>query len=56
LLFLSSLLSVMVGVLMAILPGTGALALAWLIGSYTMVLGILLLALALRLRSWQSSH
>jgi uncharacterized membrane protein HdeD (DUF308 family) len=39
------------GILLVILPGPGALALIWLIGSYAIISGILLLVLAFRLRS-----
>lgn len=42
--------SVIFGILLATLPGPGALALIWLIGVYALVYGILLLVLAFRLR------
>jgi uncharacterized membrane protein HdeD (DUF308 family) len=54
LLVLSGVLSVIVGVAMIFLPGTGALALVWLIASYATALGILMLVLAFRLRSLRS--
>ncbi len=47
---LSGILSVVLGVLMAAFPGAGAVSLAWLIGIFAMVYGILVIALALRLR------
>lgn len=43
--------SVIFGILLVGLPGAGALALIWLIGSYALVYGILLLVLSFRLRS-----
>jgi uncharacterized membrane protein HdeD (DUF308 family) len=50
LLALSGVASVLFGVLLLVLPGPGALALIWLIGSYAIVFGVLLLVLAFRLR------
>ncbi|MCW2504615.1 MAG: hypothetical protein JWO79_2899 [Actinomycetia bacterium] len=49
-LILAGIASVFFGVLLIALPGPGALALAWLIGVYAIVFGVLELALALRLR------
>lgn len=49
-LILSGGLSVLFGLLVIIAPGAGALALAWLIGLWAAVIGILLIALSLRLR------
>ncbi len=54
LLGLSGILSIIFGILLAIQPGSGALALVWLIGGYAVVLGVLLIALGLRLRNVQS--
>lgn len=51
LLVLDGVLSVILGVLLAIRPGAGALALAWLIGLYAILAGLLLLVLAFQLRS-----
>jgi uncharacterized membrane protein HdeD (DUF308 family) len=51
LLALTGVLSVALGVLLAIAPGAGALGLVWAIGGFAMVYGILLIALAFRLRS-----
>ncbi len=50
--------SVLFGVLLAIWPGAGALAVLWVIGVYAIVFGVLLLILAFRLRNWgrQSSE
>jgi uncharacterized membrane protein HdeD (DUF308 family) len=43
--------SVAFGVVMALQPQAGALALIWLIGGYALVFGVLLLALGFRLRA-----
>lgn len=51
LLLLSGIASVIVGVMLAVWPGAGALALIWLIGGYAIVFGGLLIALAFRLRA-----
>jgi uncharacterized membrane protein HdeD (DUF308 family) len=50
LLILSGAASVLFGLLLIIFPGTGALALIWLIGIYAIIFGLLLLALAWQLR------
>lgn len=50
LLALAGLASVIFGILLIILPGPGALALIWLIGSYAIIFGILVLAVAFRVR------
>jgi uncharacterized membrane protein HdeD (DUF308 family) len=49
-LVLAGIASLIFGVLLAIQPGTGAVAVVWLIGAYALVFGLLLLALAFRLR------
>ncbi len=51
---LSGVASVIFGLLLVFLPGPGALAVVWLIAAYAIVFGVLLLALAIRLRRWQS--
>ena len=46
----SGALSVLFGVLMIASPGSGAVAVAWIIGAYSIVFGVLLLALGFRLK------
>jgi uncharacterized membrane protein HdeD (DUF308 family) len=48
---LGGILSIFVGVLLFIYPNAGALGLVWLIGLFTIVLGVLLIVAAFRLRS-----
>jgi uncharacterized membrane protein HdeD (DUF308 family) len=50
LLLLDGIVSILFGALLVISPGTGALAVVWLIGAYAIVSGVLLLVLAVRLR------
>ena len=50
-LILGGVLSVIFGVLLAVLPGVGILALVWLIGAYAVVFGVLLIILAFRVRN-----
>jgi uncharacterized membrane protein HdeD (DUF308 family)/sporulation protein YlmC with PRC-barrel domain len=50
-LILSGVLSVIFGVLLAVLPGVGILALLWLIGAYAVAFGVLLIILAFRVRN-----
>jgi uncharacterized membrane protein HdeD (DUF308 family) len=45
-------LSVAFGVLLLVYPAAGALAVAWLIGSYAILFGVLLTGLGLRLHRW----
>lgn len=42
--------SVIFGVLLIVLPGAGAVALAWLIGAFSIFFGLMLITLSLRLR------
>ncbi len=50
LLILSGLASLVFGILILFFPAAGALTIAWLIGVYAILFGILLLSLSLRLR------
>ena len=52
LLVVAGVLSVVVGVLLGLFPGAGALAVTLWIGAYALVLGVMLVALGLRLRRW----
>jgi uncharacterized membrane protein HdeD (DUF308 family) len=52
LLALSGLASLVLGVVMIALPLAGALAIAYWIGIYAFIFGVLLVALGFRLRSW----
>jgi uncharacterized membrane protein HdeD (DUF308 family) len=58
LLILCGLASVVFGVLLMAQPGTGALAVLWLIASYAIVFGVLLVILAFKARSFvsQAAH
>jgi uncharacterized membrane protein HdeD (DUF308 family) len=49
-LVLAGIASLALGVLLMARPGAGALALLWLIASYAVVFGLLLVALALQVR------
>jgi uncharacterized membrane protein HdeD (DUF308 family) len=56
LLALSGIASVALGLLLVMFPGPGALTLVLWVGAYAFVSGVLLIALAIRLRSWGRSH
>ena len=56
LLILSGIAAVALGILLALFPGPGALALVIWIGAYAIVTGVLMVALAFRLRSWGRSE
>jgi len=45
-------LSIVFGIALIVAPGAGAVALAWLIGAYAIILGILDMLLAARARGW----
>jgi uncharacterized membrane protein HdeD (DUF308 family) len=51
LMVLSGALSVLFGVLLAVLPGVGLLSLVWLIGICALIFGIALIVLGLRVRA-----
>src|SRR5882724_1870977 len=48
--------SIAFGVLTILMPGAGALSVAWLIGAYAVVVGALLLGLSFRLRRWRAGQ
>ena len=50
LLILGGIISVLFGAGMMLAPGAGALALVWVIGAYSVVMGVLFVALAFRLK------
>ena len=54
-LWLSGLLSVAFGVLVALRPGAGALTIVWLIGFYAILAGVIRLVTAYRMRSDQAA-
>jgi uncharacterized membrane protein HdeD (DUF308 family) len=56
LLILAGVLSIAFGVLVAMFPGAGALTVVLWIGAYAIVVGVLQIVLALRLRSWGQHH
>jgi uncharacterized membrane protein HdeD (DUF308 family) len=55
LLILAGVTSIIFGVLLFGAPAAGALVLAWWIGAYALVFGVLMLGLALRLWRWSSA-
>jgi uncharacterized membrane protein HdeD (DUF308 family) len=56
LLALAGLASVVFGVLVFFNPGSGALAIVWLIGIYGLAYGVTMVILAFRLRSWGGAY
>ncbi len=55
LLILAGAATVLFGILLILFPGAGALTVAWLIGIYAIVVGVLLVILAFRIRSWREA-
>jgi uncharacterized membrane protein HdeD (DUF308 family) len=53
LLFFIGILSVVFGIVVFLYPGAGALALVWMIGTYALITGALLLVFAMGARGWQ---
>ncbi len=53
LLILGGLVSVLLGILLMLKPGVGALALVWLIGTYAIIFGLVLVMLAFKTRSFR---
>ena len=56
LLIIAGVLSILLGVLVAIYPGAGALLLVWWLAAYAFAYGVVSLALAFRVRSWVRAH
>ena len=52
---LSGLLMVIWGVLMALIPAAGLLSIAWLIGIFALLIGIVMIVLAFRLRGMRDA-
>lgn len=48
---LTGVFSIIMGILFVLFPGTGALTVVWLIGTYSIVFGVLMLMLGFRLRN-----
>ena len=55
-LIIGGIVSVVFGLLLAVLPGVGILSLVWLIGAYAVMFGVLLIALAMRVRNTPRVH
>jgi len=55
LMVVAGIISVLFGVLLILQPAVGALAMIWWIGGFAIVFGILLVALAFRLRHWRDA-
>jgi uncharacterized membrane protein HdeD (DUF308 family) len=52
---LSGVLSVLFGVVLAVLPGAGLLSLVWLIGIYALIVGVVLIVLGFSMRGQHAS-
>jgi uncharacterized membrane protein HdeD (DUF308 family) len=55
LLALGGILSILAGVVIIMQPAAGGLAIVWIIGSYAILFGILLIILGFRLKNWDGS-
>jgi uncharacterized membrane protein HdeD (DUF308 family) len=55
LMVLSGVLSVLFGVILAVLPGVGLLSLVWLVGIYALIFGVALIVLGFRVRGRRAS-
>lgn len=55
LLVLGGIASIVFGILLFLAPGPGAIVLAWWIGAYVFVFGLLMIGLAFRLRRWSTA-
>jgi uncharacterized membrane protein HdeD (DUF308 family) len=55
-LILGGILSVLFGLILAVLPGVGILSLIWLVGAYAVAFGVLLLVSAFRVRGQDSQR
>jgi uncharacterized membrane protein HdeD (DUF308 family) len=55
LMILGGVLSVIFGVILAVLPGVGLLSLVWLVGIYALIFGVALIALSLMVRGQHAS-
>ncbi|WP_042338181.1 HdeD family acid-resistance protein [Paraburkholderia ferrariae] len=53
---LSGLLSAAVGFFIAMFPGAGALSLIWVIASYAILYGVLMIVAGFQLRRWRNAH
>jgi len=55
LLALGGVLSVALGILLILQPLAGSLAVIWMVGAYSLMFGVVLISLGLRLRNWNAS-
>lgn len=53
---ISGLLSAAIGIFIVIFPGAGALSLIWVIATYAIIYGILMIVAAFQLRRWHNAH
>jgi uncharacterized membrane protein HdeD (DUF308 family) len=51
----AGIISIVFGILLAVLPGVGLLSLLWLLGIYSIVFGVLFIVRAFQLRSWAAT-